>query len=146
MRDVDDGNALLLKSADYLVDGSSNIAKYFGVSSIVIGMTVVAFGTSLPEYVTGLTATVKGHGEITLGNIIGADILDIFWVLGPGALTFSLLPVERQTMVLDYPVMLSIMVLLAIFAVTGKQLARWQGGMLLGIYGGYLVLMFLLFA
>ncbi|HEY77875.1 MAG TPA: calcium/sodium antiporter [Dehalococcoidia bacterium] len=128
-----------------IVETAVNVAHWLGVPELVIGLTVVAFGTSLPEYVTGLTATVKGHGDITLGTMIGADILDILWVLGPGALSFSLLPLERQTLTLDYPVMLTIMVLLAVFTITGRQLARWQGGILIGIYGAYLALMFLLF-
>ncbi len=131
--------------AIFIVETAVNVAQWLGVPELVIGLTVVAFGTSLPEFVTGLTATLKGHGDITLGTMIGADILDIFWVLGPGALSFSLLPLERQTLTLDYPVMLTIMVLLAIFTVTGRQLGRWQGGVLLGIYGGYLALMFLFF-
>ena len=131
--------------AIFIVETAVNVAHWLGVPELVIGLTVVAFGTSLPEYVTGLTATIKGHGEITVGNIIGADILDIFWVLGPGALSFSWLSVERQTMALDYPVMLVLMVLLVVFGVTGRQLVRWKGGLLLVIYGGYLALMFLLF-
>ena len=104
------------------------------------------FLAALPEYVTGLTATLKGHGEITVGNMIGANILDIFWVRGLGGIGFSLLAVEKQTMVLDYPAMLSLMALLVVFGITGKQLGRWQGGALLAIYGVYIALMFLLFA
>jgi cation:H+ antiporter len=139
------GAIFVATGAIFIVETAVNIAHWLGVPELVIGLTVVAFGTSLPEYVTGLTATLKGHGDITLGTMIGADILDILWVLGPGALSFSLLPLERQTLTLDYPFMLTIMVLLAVFAVTGRQLARWQGGVLLGIYGAYLALMFLLF-
>jgi cation:H+ antiporter len=132
--------------ATLVVQNAVVVANWLGVPELIIGLTVVALGTSLPEYVTGLTATIKGHGEITVGNIIGADILDIIWVLGPGALSFSRLVVERQTMVFDYPVMLILMVLLIVFGVTGKQLGRWKGGVILGIYVVYLVLIFLLFA
>ncbi len=132
--------------ATLVVQNAVIVAEWLGISELAIGLTVVALGTSLPEYVTGVTATTKGHGEIVVGNIIGADILDIFWVLGPGALSFSRLTVERQTMVFDYPAMLILMVLLVVFGIAGKQLERWQGGVLLGVYGGYLALMFLLFA
>jgi cation:H+ antiporter len=132
--------------ATLIVENAVIVAHWLEIPELIIGLTVVALGTSLPEFVTGLTATIKGHGEITLGNIIGADILDILWVLGPGVLSFSLLPVERQTMVLDYPLMLALMVVLLVFTIAGKKLARWHGGVLLGIYGIYLALMFLLFA
>jgi cation:H+ antiporter len=131
--------------ATFIVETAVNVARWLSIPELVIGLTVVAFGTSLPELVTGLTATIKGHGDITLSTMIGADILDILWVLGPGALSFAQLPVERQTLTLDYPIMLTIMVLLTIFTITSRQLARWQGGVLLGVYGIYLALMFLLF-
>ncbi len=139
------GAASVVVGATLVVQNAVVIADWLGVPELVIGLTVVALGTSLPELVTGLTATIKGHGEIVVGNMIGADILDIFWVRGLGGIGFSLLPVERQTMVLDYPVMLILMVLLLIFGVTGKQLGRWQGGVFVAIYGIYLALMFLLF-
>ena len=132
--------------AALIVQNAVIVAGWLGISELAIGLTVVALGTSLPEYVTALTAATKGHGEIAVGNVIGADILDIIWVLGPGALSFSRLTVERQSMVLDYPAMLTMMALLVIFGITGKQLARWQGGVFISLYGGYLVLMFLLFA
>jgi cation:H+ antiporter len=131
--------------ATFIVETAVNVARWLSVPELVIGLTVVAFGTSLPEFVTGLTATFKGHGDITLSTMIGADILDILWVLGPGALSFAQLPVERQTLTLDYPMMLTIMVLLTVFIIASRQLARWQGGVLLGAYGTYLALMFLLF-
>jgi cation:H+ antiporter len=132
--------------ATLIVQNAVIIADWLGIPELIIGLTVVALGTSLPEYVTGLTAVIKGHEEIAVGNIIGADILDIFWVLGLGALSFPRLPVERQTIILDFPVMLAFMVLLVVFGLTGKKLARWEGGIFLGMYAGYLALMFLQFA
>jgi cation:H+ antiporter len=140
------GAAGVVAGAMLIVQNAVVIAHWLGIPELVIGLTVVALGTSLPEYVTALTATLKGHGEIAVGNMIGADILDIFWVRGLGGIGFFLLPVERQTMVLDYPVMLTLMVLLLVFGVTGRQLGRWKGGVLLGVYGVYLALIFLLFA
>lgn len=139
------GLAGVVVGATLIVQNTVVIAHWLGIPELVIALTVVALGTSLPEYLTGLTATFKGEGEIVVGNMIGANILDIFWVRGVGGLGFSLLPVERQTMVLDYPVMLTLMVLLVIFGVTGKQLGRWMGGVFVAIYGIYSALMFLLF-
>jgi len=140
------GVAGVVIGATLVVQNAVVVAQWLGIPELVISVTVVALGTSLPEYVTALTATIKEHGEITVGNMIGANILDVFWVRGLGGVGFSLLPVERQTMVLDYPVMLTVMALLVIFGATGKQLTRWEGGVLLAIYGIYLVLIFRLFA
>jgi len=140
------GAAAVIVGATLVVQSAVIVARWLGIPELVIGLTVVAVGTSLPEYVTALTATIKGHGDIAVSNVIGADILDIFWVRGLGGVGFFLLPVERQTMVLDYPVMLTIMALLVIFGAIGKQLTRWQGGVLLAMYGIYLTLMFRLFA
>ena len=140
------GTAAVVVGATLVVQNAVIVARWLGIPELVIGLTVVALGTSLPECVTALTATIKGHGEIAVGNMIGADILDIFWVRGLGGVGFLLLPVERQTMIFDYPVMLTLMALLVIFGTTGKQLTRWKGGVFLAIYGIYLTLMFLLFA
>lgn len=140
------GAAAVVGGATLVVQNAVVVARWLGISELAIGLTVVALGTSLPEYVTGLTATFKRHGEITVGNMIGADILDIFWVRGLGGIGFFLLPVQRQTMVLDYPVMLLMMTLLVVFSATGKQLTRWEGGVLFGTYCLYLTVMFLLFA
>ena len=140
------GTTAVVVGATLVVQNAVIVARWLGIPELVIGLTVVALGTSLPECVTALTATIKGHGEIAVGNMIGADILDIFWVRGLGGVGFLLLPVERQTLLLDYPVMLTLMALLVIFGATGKQLTRWKGGVFLAIYGIYLTLMFLLFA
>ncbi|GAI56365.1 unnamed protein product, partial [marine sediment metagenome] len=140
------GAAAVVVGATLIVQNAVVIAHWLGIPELVIGLTVVALGTSLPEYVTGLTATLRGHGEITVGNMVGANILDMFWVRGLGGIGFALLPVERQTMIFDYPVMLTLMVLLLVFGIIGKRLGRWKGGVFLAIYGIYLTLMFLLFA
>ena len=139
------GTAAVIVGAALVVQNAVIVARWLGIPELVIGLTVVAVGTSLPEYVTALTATIKGHGDIAVSNVIGADILDIFWVRGLGGVGFFLLPIERQTMVLDYPVMLTLMALLVIFGAIGKQLTRWQGGVFFAIYGIYLTLIFRLF-
>ena len=140
------GAVAVILGATLVVQNAVIVARWMEIPELIIGLTVVAVGTSLPEYVTAVTATVKGHGDIAVSNMIGADILDIFWVRGLGGIGFFLLPVERQTMVLDYPVMLAIMALLVTFGSIGKQLTRWQGGILLAVYGIYLALMFRFFA
>lgn len=139
------GAAGVAIGATLIVENAVVVASWLGIPELVIGLTVVAFGTSLPEFVTCLTATRKRHGEIAAGNIIGANILDIFWVLGPGALSFSLLEVEPQTLELDYWAMLTLMGLLVLFGLAGKKLYRWQGGIIVAVYFIYLAFMFTFF-
>jgi len=128
-----------------LVGNVTPIAKFFGVPDLIIALTLVALGTSLPEYVVALTSAIKKHGELSIGNVIGADILDIFWVLGACSL-YSPLAVTRQTMVLDYPFMLLLMLLLVVFRFTKHRIDRWEGGILFGVLAVYLALMFYYFA
>ncbi|MFC1907581.1 sodium:calcium antiporter, partial [Chloroflexota bacterium] len=128
-----------------LVGNVAPIARFLGVPDLVIALTLVALGTSLPELVVAMTAALKRHGELGIGNVIGADIMDIFWVLGSCSL-YAPLTVTRQTLVLDYPFMLVLMGLLVVFRFTKHRIARWEGGMLLGVLVIYLVLMFGYFA
>lgn len=79
------GFVLLIKGADLLVDGAASVAKKFNISSIVIGLTIVAFGTSAPEFVVNIFASVKGNSEIAIGNILGSNIANIFLILGVAA-------------------------------------------------------------
>lgn len=131
------GSVLLVKNARIL-------AEWLHVPELIIGLTLVAVGTSLPEYVTAVTATLKGHGELGVGNVIGANLLDLVWVLGASALVRPL-HLARQTRVLDLPVMLLTMVLLVAMIATGSRLRRWEGAVLLGVYVLYLTTMFALF-
>ena len=128
-----------------LVGNVTPIARFLGVPDLIIALTLVALGTSLPEYVVALTSAIKKHGDLSIGNIIGADILDIFWVLG-GCSLYSPLTITRQTMVLDYPFMLLLMLLLVVFRFTKQRIDRWEGGTLFSVLVVYLVLMFYFFA
>jgi cation:H+ antiporter len=128
-----------------LVGNVTPIAKFFGVPDLIIALTLVSLGTSLPEYVVSLTAAIKKHGELGIGNIIGADILNIFMVLGVCSL-YSPLTVTRQTMVLDYPFMLLLMSLLVLFRFTKDRIDRWEGGLLFTALISYLSIMFYYFA
>jgi len=133
----------------FLVSSGKELARMLGVSELVISLTLVALGTSLPEYVTAFTATIKGHQELSVGNIIGANILDIFWVLG-GCSLIRPLPLNPdspflgfpQTQSLDLPIMFLLMVLLVGFGFSKGELKRWQGGVLFVIYVTYLVTLF----
>ena len=145
------GAALIALGANLLVDNAIVVASALGVSEKVIGLTIVALGTSLPELVTAITALVKGHGALSLGNIIGANLFNLVLVSGV-AVTINpfALPVSgtiggiNSSLVLDIPVVLLVMLILTIPTLIRQKLSRWQGVALLGIYGAFLALQFLL--
>jgi len=145
------GAAIIAVGADLLVDNGTIIAKELGVPESVIALTFVALGTSLPELVTAITSLAKGHGSLSLGNVIGANIFNLVLVSG---VSVTLAPFEIPTastiagmnasLVMDIPVMLGVMALLTVPALLTKKLHRWQGILLLGIYAAFCVVQFML--
>jgi len=145
------GAAGIIIGANLLVDNGIIIAGYLGVSESIIGLTVVALGTSLPELVTTITSLVKKHGAMGVGNILGANILNIVLVLSTCAVSSKsglAIPIERifgsvnipRTLYIDVPVvalMLAVLVLPVLFSKAGK-LKRIQGILLLVVYLGFL--------
>jgi len=89
------GFVILIKGADLLVDGAASVAKKFNISSIVIGLTIVAFGTSAPEFIVNIFASVKGNSEIAIGNILGSNIANIFLILGVAAVIHPIVAKEN---------------------------------------------------
>lgn len=96
------GIILLIKSADYLVQGASSVAKRFGVPALVIGLTIVAFGTSMPELVVSLVAAIRGSGDISFGNVAGSNMANILLILGVAAM-IATLRVQRSTIWKEIP-------------------------------------------
>lgn len=137
------GFVLLVKGADWFVDGSAGIAKKCKISPLVIGLTVVAFGTSMPELAVSVTSAVEHSTDISLGNVVGSNITNILLILGVSAL-FHNLPVDKNSRFLDLPVMLLASLLLILFGVLGNSLVWWEGLILLAVFIGYLVLLFFL--
>ena len=143
------GAALIAVGARLLVDNGTIIAKYFGVPESVIALTFVALGTSLPELVTAITSLIKGHGALSLGNIIGANIFNLVLVSGV-SITISPFPLPAGTeimghnasLVMDIPLMMGVMALLTLPALLKGKLYRWQGILLLGIYAAFCVVQF----
>ncbi len=113
------GILLLLFGGKYLVKGGVELTKYFNISKLVVGMTVVALGTSAPELLVSVQAAIKGSPEISLGNVIGSNISNIALVL---ATTLIILPmtVKKQTIILDWPIMIFSFVLLIVFMLDDK--------------------------
>ena len=135
------GAAAIAVGANLLVNNGTIIAGMLGVPDSVVGLTMIALGTSLPELVTAITSLAKGHGALSLGNVIGANLFNIVLVSGM-AITISpfAVPAEKTiagmnaSLIVDIPVMLSVMALLCIPALIRGRLSRWQGILLLCIY------------
>ena len=143
--------ALIAIGADMLEGSSVSLATVAGIPTEVIGVTIVALCTSLPELVTAITALAKGHGALSLGNIIGANIFNLVLVSGV-SVTLSPFQVPQgsqifganTSLVMELPLMVSVMALLTLPALLKKKLFRWQGAALLAIYVVFVVLQVLI--
>ena len=143
------GAALVAVGADLLVDNGTLIAKALGVPESVIALTFVALGTSLPELVTAITSLAKGHGALSLGNVIGANIFNLVLVCG---VSMTLAPFRipqsstirgiNASLVLDIPLMLFVMAFLTLPALAKRKLSRYQGVVLLILYAAFCAIQF----
>ena len=138
------GLLLILLGANYLVDGASSIAKRFGLSEFIIGVTIVGIGTSAPEMVVSFMSAFQGKADMAIGNIVGSNIFNTAMILGVTAL-ISPLVITRSNMKKDIPLNIMVTVLLIVlgmnFTLTGlgkDQLSRIDGLVLLGIFAWYL--------
>lgn len=132
------GTIALVAGAQLLVDGATGIARDLGVPEVVIGLTLVAFGTSVPELAASVVASLRGEAQILLGNIIGSNIFNVSLILGFAALVRPL-PVAPSLLRVEGPLMIGLSVLLAPFVYTGLKLNRWEGGALLAGYVTFVV-------
>lgn len=132
------GLACLIFGGDWIVDGAVKIAHLAGFSEKTVGLTIVAVGTSLPELATSAVAAKKNRPDMAIGNVVGSNIFNIFWVLGLSA-AIQPLPVEKSSGI-DIVLVLAASVLLFAFLLIGRRLVlkAWQGLVFLLIYGGYL--------
>ena len=138
------GAALVAVGADLLVDNGTLIAQALGVPESVIALTFVALGTSLPELVTAITSLIKGHGSLSLGNVIGANIFNLVLVSG-ASMTLAPFRIPQSStlfgvnssLVLDVPLMLFVMAFLTLPALKAKKLSRCQGIVLLILYAAF---------
>ena len=143
------GAAAIAVGADLLVDNGTIIAQMVGVPESVIALTFVALGTSLPELITAITSLKKGHGALSLGNVVGANLFNLVLVSGlsmtlrPFAVPASkLLAGMNASLLVDIPVVFGVMLLMTVPALAKGKLYRWQGILLLVIYFGYCVFQF----
>ncbi|MBR7017062.1 MAG: calcium/sodium antiporter [Lachnospiraceae bacterium] len=143
------GAAAIAVGANLLVNNGTLIAQALGVPDSVIGLTMVALGTSLPELITAITSLMKGHSALSVGNVIGANLFNLVLVSGM-AITISPFAVPAEKMIaginssllIDIPVMLGVMLLLCVPALKKGKLYRWQGISLLAIYAVFTIYQF----
>lgn len=132
------GLAMLVFGADYLVKGSTAIASAMGVSEAVIGLTLVAVGTSLPELTVSVMSAIKGHNEVSLGNVIGSNIFNVLAILGITA-GIHPIPIAPQFLSLDIPMMLGTTLWLCVMVFAFKRIGRLSGLLCLIIYAAYML-------
>lgn len=133
------GLAGILIGADQLVRGGTGIARHFGISEAVIGLTLVALGTSLPEVATAVVASRRNHGDVAIGNILGSNIFNLLGIAG-GVAIAAPLPVPAQILSLDIWILLAISVLVLFLLLSGRRLGRAAGITLVTIYAAYILL------
>jgi cation:H+ antiporter len=132
------GLILLIAGAQWLVDGAVSFARTLGVSELIIGLTVVAIGTSLPEIATSLIASLRGEREIAVGNVVGSNIMNILGVLGLSALLAPApIAVPPSALGFDLPVMAAAALACLPIFFNGRMIARWEGALFLAYYGAY---------
>ena len=123
------GFIMLMKGADWFVDSASKIADMFGIPQLVIGLTIVAMGTSMPEAAVSISAAMKGSAEITIGNVLGSNILNILIILGLTSVIRAV-SVQKSTIKCEIPFMIAVSVLLTVFGVFDGTVGRLEGGIL----------------
>lgn len=142
------GLALVVLGADFLVDGASSIAKRFGVSDFVIGLTIVGMGTSAPEMVVSFIGALQGNGDIAIGNVVGSNIFNVFMILGATALILpmDITPMNRKK---DIPLNIAITLIFialgmsrTLFGIGDDVLGRLDGAILLVLFAAYIYMCF----
>lgn len=132
------GLATLVLGSRWLVDGAIEIARLLGVSELVIGLTIVAAGTSLPEVATSIIASIRGERDIAVGNVVGSNLFNVLGSLGVAALLAPAgVAVAPSTLSFDIPVMLAVAIACLPIFFTGYRIARWEGALFLGYYVAY---------
>lgn len=138
------GLFLLIAGAQVLVNSAITLAEMAGISELVIGLTIVAFGTSLPEVVTSLVAAIKKERDIAVGSIIGSNIMNILAVLGVSGLFIpDAIPVQPALLRFDMIIMIAVSVACIPIFFTGHKISRWEGGLFFGFYVAYITYLLL---
>ena len=137
------GFAMLIKGADWFVEGTSGIARKMGIPQLVVGLTIVAMGTSAPEAAVSITAALKGTANIAVGNVVGSNILNIFIILGVTSI-ITTVAIQKSTLKIEIPYMIFISILFVVMGMTGNKITRIEGVILWVFFIIYLVYLFIL--
>lgn len=137
------GFAMLVKGADWFVDGTSGIARKLGIPQLVVGLTIVAMGTSAPEAAVSITAALKKNADIAVGNVVGSNILNILIILGLTAVITSV-AIQKSTLMIEIPYMIFVTIVLIVMGMTGESISRVEGIILWVLFIIYLVYLFFL--
>lgn len=136
------GLAMLVKGADWFVDGAAGIAVKCKIPALIVGLTIVAFGTSTPELAVSVASAIGHSTDIAVGNVVGSNIANILLILGLSALIRNI-PVQKSSLVLDFPVLILASALLVGLGVWGRALNWWDGLILVLLFIGYLTVLVL---
>ena len=138
------GLGALVLGATWLVDAAVSFARYLGVSELVIGLTIVAAGTSLPEVATSIIAALRGQRDIAVGNVVGSNVFNILGVLGLSTIVSPAgIAVAPSVLAFDLPVMIAVALACLPIFFTGNLIARWEGALFLGLYAAYMAYLLL---
>ena len=119
----------LVKGADWFVDGAAGFAAKIRIPQLVIGLTIVAFGTSMPEFVVSVSSAINNSVDIAIGNVLGSNIANVLLILGLSAI-FTTLPVQKDSRHIDLPVLIGASILIIVFGYTGQKINRIEGGIM----------------
>ena len=134
------GFVLLIKGADFFVDGSSSVAKRLKVPSLIIGLTIVAMGTSAPECAVSISAALAGSNELAISNAVGSNIMNLMFICGVCALMCPM-NVKKSSLLQEYPISVGAAALLMVFGLTGMIVGRLEGIILLLLFAAFLTWM-----
>jgi len=137
------GTGMLVFGARIFIENAVAIARSFQVSELVIGLTLVAVGTSLPEVATSVVAALKGERDIAVGNVVGSNLFNLLCVLGITGMVIGEIPVSREVLLFDIPIMIAVAVGCMPVFFTGHRIERWEGGIFLFYYGIFALDLFL---
>ena len=126
------GFVLLVKGADFFVDGAAGIAGKLGIPQLIVGLTIVAMGTSLPEAAVSITSALKGSAGITIGNVVGSNIMNVLVILGITAVITNV-AIQKSTLYCEIPFMIGITALMIVFGITRRAVSFPEGVYILDI-------------
>lgn len=135
------GFLLLVKGADWFVDGAASLAERMGIPQLVVGLTIVAMGTSMPEAAVSIASALKNNPEIAIGNVVGSNTLNILLILGLTALIHPI-RIQRSTIRYEMPFMIAVTLLLTAFGISGSRINRTEGVIFWGLFILYFVYLF----